>query len=80
MAAADAPADAMQRGGWRDVYVYRWDWDEEPTLLGADLSVMPGAGHGFEIPFVFGHWFLGPSADVVFTDDNAPGREALPRR
>ena len=77
LAGADAPAGAMQRGGWSDVYVYRWDWDEEPTLLGADLSVMLGAGHGFEIPFVFGHWFLGPSADVVFTDDNAPGREAL---
>ena len=59
------------------MFVYRFDWDEEPTLLGAELRVMLGAGHGFEIPFVFGHWDLGPRANVMFTDGNLPGRTAL---
>ena len=55
---ADMPAAAL-RGTQPDVYVYRFDWDEEPTLLGADLGEMLGAAHGFEIPFVFGHFDLG---------------------
>jgi para-nitrobenzyl esterase len=74
---ADAPADALLEGGFRDVFVYRWDWDEEPTLLGSDLAQMIGAAHGFEIPFVFGHWYLGPEAEVVWTHHNLPGRTAL---
>lgn len=74
---ADAPAEAMRRGGASGVYVYRWDWDEEPTMLGSDLSEMIGAAHGFEIPFVFGHYDLGPRGNVVWTEENLPGREAL---
>jgi para-nitrobenzyl esterase len=73
---ADAPAAAM-RASEDDVYVYRFDWDEEPTLLGADMSVMLGASHGFEIPFVFGHFDLGREGNVLFTDDNRAGREQL---
>ncbi len=73
---ADAPARALASSG-AQVFVYRFDWDEEPTLLGAELSVMLGAGHGFEIPFVFGHFDLGPRANVMFTDANRAGREQL---
>jgi para-nitrobenzyl esterase len=73
---ADAPAEALARSG-AEVYVYRFDWDEEPTLLGADLSQILGAGHGLEIPFVFGHFDLGRRANVIFTDDNEQGRQEL---
>jgi len=74
---ADAPAAAMRRAGLDDVYVYRWDWDEEPSFLGTDLSEMVGAAHGFEIPFVFGHYDLGPRANRFWTDDNRAGRDVL---
>jgi len=73
---ADAPATALQTTQ-PNVFVYRFDWDEEPTLLGADLSTMLGAAHGFEIPFVFGHFDLGKEGNVLFTDANNPGRQAL---
>jgi len=73
---ADGPAMAM-RTNEPQVFVYRFDWDEEPTLLGADLSKMLGASHGFEIPFVFGHFDLGRAGNVIFSDENAPGRTAL---
>lgn len=75
---ADMPAAAM-RGTTDDVYVYRFDWDEQPHLLGADLAVMLGAAHGFEIPFVFDHFDLGPQGNVMWTDENKPGREQLSR-
>jgi para-nitrobenzyl esterase len=73
---ADEPADAMRRKS-RNVWVYRFDWDEEPSRLGADLSAMLGAAHGFEIPFVFGHFDLGRRGNVIFDDANRAGREAL---
>jgi para-nitrobenzyl esterase len=73
---ADAPAGALADSGGT-VFVYRFDWDEQPSVLGANLSEMIGAGHGIEIPFVFGHFDLGRRANVIFTDDNAPGREQL---
>ena len=74
---ADELATAMTASGARDVFVYRFDWDEEPTILGTDLHRMLGASHGFEIPFVFGHWDLGREAARLFTTANEPGRRAL---
>jgi para-nitrobenzyl esterase len=74
---ADQPAAAMRAVQGPSVFVYRFDWDEEPTMLGAQLSVMLGAAHGFEIPFVFGHFDLGREGNVIFTDENEPGRVAL---
>jgi para-nitrobenzyl esterase len=74
---ADEPADALRSAHGPDVFVYRFDWDEEPVIFGADLSRMIGAAHGFEIPFVFGHFDLGKQANRVFTEENAPGREQL---
>jgi para-nitrobenzyl esterase len=74
---ADEPAAALSASQREPVFVYRFDWDEEPTILGADLPQMLGAAHGFEIPFVFGHFDLGREASRIFTADNAQGREAL---
>jgi len=59
------------------VFAYRFDWDEEPTLLGADLSALLGAAHLFEVPFVLGHWDLGPRTGMIFIDDNESGRLEL---
>jgi para-nitrobenzyl esterase len=76
--AADEPASAMVAAGAGDVFVYRFDWDEEPDLFGlADLSQLVGAAHAFEIPFVFGHWDLGPMTRRLFTEENREGRELL---
>jgi para-nitrobenzyl esterase len=73
---ADVPAAAI----WKtqpNVFVYRFDWDEEPSLLGIDAAKYVGAAHGFEIPFVFGHWDLGGTGNVIYDQSNQAGREAL---
>ncbi len=75
---ADQPAEAMSANE-PGVFVYRFDWDEEPSVLGADLSKMIGAAHALEIPFVFGHWDLGRAGSRLFTSVNEPGRQALSR-
>src|SRR5262245_16276664 len=74
---ADQPAAALSASQRAPVFVYRFDWDEEPTIVGADLPLMLGAAHAFEIPFVFGHFDLGRQGSRIFTAENAPGRETL---
>ena len=76
---ADGPAAAMRSNEPR-VFVYRFDWDEEPSVLGLDLGRFLGAAHGFEIPFVFGHFDLGRQGNVVWNEANRSGREALAAR
>lgn len=78
--AVDEPATALARAQEPGVYVYRFDWDEEPNILGADISVMLGAAHAFEVPFVFGHFDLGREGNVIFTEENEPGRKELARQ
>ncbi|MEN8160768.1 MAG: carboxylesterase family protein, partial [Myxococcota bacterium] len=74
----DAPARAMHAVQGASVYAYRWDWDEEPRLPGVyDGSFVIGAAHGLEIPFVFGHWDVGPETSSLFNFLNRSGREAL---
>ena len=75
--AADEPAQALSTSQGEPVFVYRFDWDEEPTLLGANFSQMLGAAHFFEVPFVFGHFDIGRDGNRLFTEDNKAGREAL---
>ncbi len=74
---ADEPAQALSASQREPVFVYRFDWDEEPTILGSDFSQMLGAAHAFEVPFAFGHFDLGRDGNRLFTEDNKAGREAL---
>jgi para-nitrobenzyl esterase len=73
----DDPARALARTQPGRVFAYRFDWDEEPRVLWADLGELLGAAHGLEIPFVFGHWELGRTGRILFDESNRPGREAL---
>jgi len=75
-AAVDEAAAAMRAVQGKSVFAYRFDWDEEPVLLFVDLPKILGAAHGFEIPFVFGHWDLGGSRGDALFWANGQGREA----
>jgi para-nitrobenzyl esterase len=76
-AAADEPAMRLSATQPEKIFVYRFDWDEEPTVLGSDLAAMLGAAHAFEIPFVFGHFDLGGEGNFIWTKKNEAGRQAL---
>ena len=73
----DDPARRLVGAHPGQVFAYRFDWDEEPSVLGANLGELIGAAHGLEIPFVFGHWRLGRAGEILFDDENLAGREAL---
>ncbi|MBV1881936.1 MAG: carboxylesterase family protein [Pseudomonadales bacterium] len=62
------------------VYAYRFDWDEEPTLLLSSVSDLIGAGHFLEIPFVFATPEEFPMAafdPFLFSPSSKDGRIAL---
>ncbi len=65
----DLLAEAMVASGSPDVYAYRFDWDEQPSILGYDLSVALGAAHALEIGFIFGE-FNGMGLGYVYPDDD----------
>ena len=77
LSGVDDPARAMVRHTPGHVFAYRFDWDEERTLLFADLSKMVGAGHAVELPFVFGGLDLGGRGSYFFDEDRLPAAEAL---
>jgi len=63
--AVDEPAAVLQRAQGDSVFVYRFDWRNEPNLGLVDLGEWLGAAHGMEITFIFGK---GP-ANLPFIDD-----------
>lgn len=70
----NARALAVSQG---NVYAYRFDWDELPTLGWVNLSEVIGAGHGLEIPFVFGGFKSDFNLDLVFDSANQHRRQLL---
>lgn len=66
----DSIARAMTASGNSEVFAYRFDWDEEPSRLGFDLSKALGAAHGLEIPFVFDD-FENTHVALIYPDDDA---------
>jgi para-nitrobenzyl esterase len=75
--AVDELAPLLRASQGPSVYAYRFDWDEEPVVFGSDLSVVIGAAHVLEVPFVFGHFDLGRAGQALFDEENEPGRLEL---
>lgn len=65
----DEIAQYMRAAGNPNVFAYRFDWDEEPSILGYDLSVALGAGHALEIAFVFGEFERGLGLSYIYPND-----------
>ena len=65
---ADEPISRMRKVQGPSVWSYRFDWDEEPSVLGTDLSKLIGAGHAVEMIFVFGLNDLGFANRFLYED------------
>ena len=61
----------MRAAGNPNVYAYRFDWDEEPSQFGFDLSTALGAAHGLEIAFAFGDFEGGLGIDYIYPNNEA---------
>ena len=51
--AADSPARDLIASGQYDTFVYRFDWDELPTVQGLDFGLLLGSAHAMELLFLF---------------------------
>ncbi len=71
----DDIARAMNHSQPGHVFAYRFDWDEEPSVMGYDLSTALGAAHGLEIAFVFGEFEGGLGLSYLYP--KTPARDAL---
>lgn len=72
----DELAEYMTAAGNRQVYAYRFDWDELGSMLGYDLSKALGAAHFLEVPFVFGDFDGFP---LAYLFEGSDGKDALSR-
>ncbi len=72
ISAVDNPARDMVSSGKKDVFAYRFDWDEQGKLLWMDFSKIFGAAHAMEIPFVTGTMKLLGIERFMFNDENLP--------
>lgn len=68
---ADSLATYMKASGNPHVYAYRFDWDEEPSQAGFDLSTALGAAHGLEISFAFDDFEGGLGISYIYPNDEA---------
>ncbi len=74
--AVDEPAIALNQNA-QPVYAYRFEWDDMPPNLLANLAELLGAAHGFEISYVFGDFIGGTPTEPLEGRGNLPRREAL---
>ena len=72
ISAVDNPVRDMIASGKKDVFAYRFDWDEQGKLLWMDFSKIFGAAHAMEIPFVTGTMKLLGIERFMFNDENLP--------
>ena len=73
----DRAAAAIRDSYGPMVFAYRFDWDEQPDFIITDFGEVLGAAHGFEIPFVFGHFDLGSGLANLMISFNDEGRLEL---
>ena len=73
----DTPADMIEKSGQENIFTYRFDWDEEPKILGMDFSLLLGAAHAFEIPFIMGDFDLGNQTSFIYDKNKIQERDIL---
>lgn len=73
----DELALALSKNQPDSVFAYRWDWDEQGTALFMDMSMLLGAAHALEIPFIFGDFSIYSSGATIYNEDNRDGRLQL---
>jgi para-nitrobenzyl esterase len=71
---ADEPISLLAARSGPPVFAYRFDWDEEPKILGVDLSRLLGAAHALDLLFVFGQMDLGFANRLIFDDRESAER------
>ncbi len=73
--AVNLPAMNMLKSGHTEVWVYRFDWDEQPDVPFIHPPRLVGAAHAVEMPFVFRDTRGEHDPLRINTKANLPGRQ-----
>lgn len=76
----DEVAAVISSHGGQPVYAYRWDWDEGGESFLVNYAELIGAGHGMEVPFVFGSFDGTLTLPGFYNEHNSAGRDELSRQ
>lgn len=71
----DSIATVLSKSQPDQVFAYRFDWDEEGSVMGYNLATALGAAHGLEIAFVFNEFEGGLGLGYLYPQ--TPARDAL---
>jgi para-nitrobenzyl esterase len=69
--AVDAPLMHLESAGYRDLFAYRFDWDEQDDNWFVPFSKVLGAAHGSEIAFVMGAPMYGSVGEYMYPDTDS---------
>ena len=64
----DEPLAALEQAGYKHLYAYRFDWDEQADNWFFPFSEILGAAHAAEIAFVMGAPMYGSIGDYMYPD------------
>ena len=70
------PLTHLNAAGKSDLYAFRFDWNEQATIMFMDYSKILGAAHVVDVDFVHGNFDEGPMKRL-YTRKNKPGRDFL---
>ena len=62
----DEPLLQLEKAGYKNIYAYRFDWDDQKRSFFADFPNMIGAAHGLEIAFLTTEYKFGPVSSYVY--------------
>ena len=62
----DEPLLQLEKAGYKNIYAYRFDWDDQKKSFFADFPNMIGAAHGLEIAFLTTEYKFGPVSSYVY--------------
>ncbi len=71
----DFPATLLSEAGKTDVYAFRFDWNEQATVMFMDFSKLMGAAHVVDVDFVHGNFAGDGPMKRLYDDNNKPGRD-----
>ncbi len=66
LAAVDEPFKALNHAGYKDLFAYRYDWDEQADNNFVPFSEILGASHASELAFIMGKPMYGDIGQYMY--------------
>ncbi|MBV32370.1 MAG: carboxylesterase [Porticoccaceae bacterium] len=62
----DHVLNALEIAGYKSLYAYRFDWDDQKSSMFADIPEIMGAAHATDVAFLTGRYIYGPIGSYMY--------------